>query len=168
MKKFDQSEHDTRIWYHGTAVSKACLPAPPPFPPPQENTRLTSLADIFPICFFLFPHWGAWSQTKVYVVSLVWISGPHYFQTCAWITILPQLLLSSSHTCNYYCTFKMRPGTKYAWITQNMCNKRSCHHTSKNLPTLLIQLCTASKMRNPFYNQPFNLKVKCCRKNACI
>ena len=32
-KKFDQSEHDTRIWYHGTAASKACIQPPPPFPP---------------------------------------------------------------------------------------------------------------------------------------
>ena len=32
-KKFDQSEHDTSIWYHGTAASKACIQPPPPFPP---------------------------------------------------------------------------------------------------------------------------------------
>ena len=36
MNTFGQSEHDTRIWYHGTATSKACLQhfqVPPPFPP---------------------------------------------------------------------------------------------------------------------------------------
>ena len=51
----DQSEHDTRIWYHGTAASKAFLQAPPPFPPPQVTTRLTSLAAIFPIWPHLLP-----------------------------------------------------------------------------------------------------------------
>ena len=58
---FDQSEHDTRIWYNGTAASKACLQALPLFPPPQSTTGLTSLAN-----FFLptpFPHCGAWSHT---------------------------------------------------------------------------------------------------------
>ena len=49
MKTLDQSEHDTRIWYHGTTASKACLQAPPPFPPPQDTAQLTSLAAIFPI-----------------------------------------------------------------------------------------------------------------------
>ena len=49
MKTFDQSEHDTRISYHGTAASKACLLAPPHFPSPQDTARLASLADIFPI-----------------------------------------------------------------------------------------------------------------------
>ena len=43
MKAFDQSQHDTRIWYHGTAASKACLQAPPPFPHPQ-STRSARLA----------------------------------------------------------------------------------------------------------------------------
>ena len=28
MNTFGQSEHDTRIWYHGTAASKACLQPP--------------------------------------------------------------------------------------------------------------------------------------------
>ena len=41
-KKFDQSEHDTRIWYHGTAASKACLQVPPPFPPHRDTARLAS------------------------------------------------------------------------------------------------------------------------------
>ena len=51
MKAFDQSEHDTRIWYHGTAASKVYLQAPPPFPHPQStrSARLASLAAIFPI-----------------------------------------------------------------------------------------------------------------------
>ena len=46
-----QSEHDTRIWHHGTGTValKACLQAPPPFPPPQSTARLASLAFIFPI-----------------------------------------------------------------------------------------------------------------------
>ena len=43
------NEHDTQIWYHGTAASKACLQAPPPFPHPQATAGLPSLADIFPI-----------------------------------------------------------------------------------------------------------------------
>ena len=38
--QFAQSEHDTRIWYHGAGESKPCLQAPPPFPPPQA-TNLT-------------------------------------------------------------------------------------------------------------------------------
>ena len=46
MKTFDQSEHDTRIWYHGSAASKACLQAPPPFPLPQTTAGLAFLADI--------------------------------------------------------------------------------------------------------------------------
>ena len=44
---FDQSEHDTRIWYNGTAASKACLQALPLFPPPQSTTQLTLLAKFF-------------------------------------------------------------------------------------------------------------------------
>ena len=43
MKAFDQSEHDTRIWYHGTVASKVYLQAPPPFPHPQ-STRSARLA----------------------------------------------------------------------------------------------------------------------------
>ena len=49
MKTFDQSEYDTRIWYHGMEVSKACLQAPLPFPPPQATARLASLGYILPI-----------------------------------------------------------------------------------------------------------------------
>jgi len=45
-KKFNQSEHDTRNWYHGTTASKARIQAPPPFPPPQDTARLALLADI--------------------------------------------------------------------------------------------------------------------------
>lgn len=44
---FGQSEHDTRIWYHGTAASKACLQALPLFRPPQSTTQLTLLAKFF-------------------------------------------------------------------------------------------------------------------------
>ena len=46
-----QSEHDTRIWHHGTGTValKACLQAPPPFPLP--NPPLGSLRS--PL-FFLF------------------------------------------------------------------------------------------------------------------
>ena len=43
MKAFDRSEHDIRICYHGTAASKACLQAPPPFPHSQ-STRSARLA----------------------------------------------------------------------------------------------------------------------------
>ena len=35
MKTFHQSEHDTRIWYHGTVASKACLQALPLSPLPR-------------------------------------------------------------------------------------------------------------------------------------
>ena len=48
MKTFDQSELDTRIWYHWTAASKAWLQAPPPIPPRIPRRSLHS-----PI-FFLF------------------------------------------------------------------------------------------------------------------
>ena len=44
---FDQSQHDNRIWYHGTAASKACLQALPLFLPPQSTTQLTLLAKFF-------------------------------------------------------------------------------------------------------------------------
>ena len=47
FETFDQSEHDTRISYHGTAASKAYLQAPPPFPLSQTTTRLASLPDFF-------------------------------------------------------------------------------------------------------------------------
>ena len=72
MKTFDQSEHNTRIWYHGTAESKACLQAPLPFPPPQNTARLASLADIFPYWpRFLpfFPHCGAWPQARMMKIN---------------------------------------------------------------------------------------------------
>ena len=48
MKTFDQSEHDTRIWYHGTAASKTCLQAPSSLLHPQAAAGLASLGDIFP------------------------------------------------------------------------------------------------------------------------
>ena len=49
MKAFNQSKHVTKIWYHGTAASKACLPTTPPFPFPQTTAGLASLADFLPI-----------------------------------------------------------------------------------------------------------------------
>ena len=52
MKAFDQSEHDTRIWYHGTMASKACLQAPPPLTPPEATAQLALLAEIFPLTPF--------------------------------------------------------------------------------------------------------------------
>ena len=67
MKAFDQSEHDTRIWYHGTAASKACLQAPPPFPHPQ-STRSARLARCYLSYLTRFfassPHCRAWSQAS--------------------------------------------------------------------------------------------------------
>ena len=67
MKAFDQSQHDTRIWYHGTAASKACLQAPPPFPHPQ-STRSARLARCYlsymTLFFAFFPLYRAWSQAS--------------------------------------------------------------------------------------------------------
>ena len=55
MKTFDQLEHDTRIWYQGTAASKACFQAPKPFPPPpypgQHQARF--VCRYFSYCVFL-------------------------------------------------------------------------------------------------------------------
>ena len=57
MKPFEQSEHDTIIWYHGTAKSKACLQALPPFPPPHSTAWPAQRADFFSslpaFCLFL-------------------------------------------------------------------------------------------------------------------
>ena len=73
-KKFDQSEHDTRIWYHGTAASKACLQVPPPFPPHRDTARLASPAVIsvsyWTPFFALFRHCGAWSQASWIVLAI--------------------------------------------------------------------------------------------------
>ena len=67
MKAFDQSEHDTRIWYHGTAASKACLQGPPPLPHPQ-STRSARLARCYlsylTRFFAFFPLYRAWSQAS--------------------------------------------------------------------------------------------------------
>ena len=67
MKAFDQSQHDTRIWYHGTAASKACLQAPPPFPHPQ-STRSARLARCYlsylTLFFAFFSLYRAWSQAS--------------------------------------------------------------------------------------------------------
>ena len=64
MKEFDQSEHDTRIWYHGTA---GCLQAPPPFPHPQ-STRSARLAPCYlsylTQFFAFFPLCRTWSQAS--------------------------------------------------------------------------------------------------------
>ena len=45
IKQNDQSDHDTRIWYHGSAASKECLQAPTLSFSPQAATRLASLAN---------------------------------------------------------------------------------------------------------------------------
>ena len=67
MKAFDQSEHDTRIWYHGTAASKVYLQAPPPFPHPQ-STRSARLARCYlsylTRFFAFFPLYRAWFQAS--------------------------------------------------------------------------------------------------------
>ena len=59
-----------RAWYQSLVSQnggiKACLQAPPPFPPAQATARLASLTDIFPFwpCA-LFPQCGAWSQARL-------------------------------------------------------------------------------------------------------
>ena len=59
-----------RAWYQSLVSRnggiKACLQAPPPFPPAQATARLASLTDIFPFwpCA-LFPQCGAWSQARL-------------------------------------------------------------------------------------------------------
>ena len=65
MKTFDQSEHDTRIWYHGTAASKACLQAPMIYP--QPSPRLTLLTYIFPIRPWFLPFPSLWSLVPGYL-----------------------------------------------------------------------------------------------------
>ena len=57
MKALNQLKHDTRIWYHGTAASKACLQTTSPFSLHQTTAGLASLADffLFDSVFCLFP-----------------------------------------------------------------------------------------------------------------
>ena len=61
-KKFDQSEHDTRIQ------------VPPPFPPRRDTARLASPAVIsvsyWTPFFALFRHCGAWSQASWIVLAI--------------------------------------------------------------------------------------------------
>ena len=78
---FDQSEHDTRIWYHGTAASKAFLQALPLFPPPQSTTQLTLLAKFF------LPY--TLSPLRSMVPHSVY-QGKVFFFVCHFIHILPQ------------------------------------------------------------------------------
>ena len=52
MKTFDQSEHGTRFWYQGTATTKACLQALPPFPLPRLPLGSLRSPSFFPF----FPH----------------------------------------------------------------------------------------------------------------
>ena len=56
----------------GSAASKACLQAPPPFPLPQYTARLGPLADFFFFHvprFLPFPHCGAWTQATFPFIS---------------------------------------------------------------------------------------------------
>ena len=51
MKTFDQSEHDTRILYHGTeasikAVSRLRRPGPPQTPPPPPPPPIPHMRNV--------------------------------------------------------------------------------------------------------------------------
>ena len=63
IEKFDQSERDTRIWYH-----EGMSAGLPPFLPPQSTTRLASLAKFFfpvsPALSFLFKMTSASVELK--------------------------------------------------------------------------------------------------------
>ena len=63
-------------------------------------------------------------------------------------------------------TFIMRPLFKHKWILQHVGHKRSCHYTCMTLPRIFCRVVTIGKVRNTFYNHPFNLKVMCCSKKA--
>ena len=70
VKTFDQSEYDTRIWYHGTVAPKACLQAPLLFPPnPLLGSLCSPIFSLFDSNFCLSPLCGAWSQASYQVVS---------------------------------------------------------------------------------------------------
>ena len=66
MKTFDQSEHDTRIWYHGMAASKALSPGSAAISPsPDHREGRFALRYFSYFCYLpFFPHREAWSQAK--------------------------------------------------------------------------------------------------------
>ena len=45
-QRCNQPDHDTRFWYHGSAASKECLQAPPPFSSP-DRSGLAPLDSLF-------------------------------------------------------------------------------------------------------------------------
>ena len=63
-------------------------------------------------------------------------------------------------------TFIMRPFFKHKWILQHVGHKRSCHYACMTLPRIFCRVVTIGKVRNTFYNHPFNLKIMCCSKKA--
>ena len=63
-------------------------------------------------------------------------------------------------------TFIMRPLLKHKWILQHVGHKRSCHYACMTLPRIFCRVVTIGKVRNTFYNHPFNLKIMCCSKQA--
>ena len=63
-------------------------------------------------------------------------------------------------------TFIMRPLFKHKWILQHVGHKRSCHYACMTLPRIFCRVVTISKVRNTFYNHPFNLKIMCGSKKA--
>ena len=63
-------------------------------------------------------------------------------------------------------TFIMRPLFKHKWILQHVGHKRSCHYACMTLPRIFCSVVTIGKVRNTFYNHPFNLKIMCCSKKA--
>ena len=63
-------------------------------------------------------------------------------------------------------TFIMRPLFKHKWILQHVGHKRSCHYACMTLPRIFCRVVTIGKVRNTFYNHPFNLKIMCCSKQA--
>ena len=68
MKTFDQSEHDTRIWYHGTAASKSMSPgsaALSPFPDHRWARFARRYFSHLTPFFAFFHHCGAWSQATI-------------------------------------------------------------------------------------------------------
>lgn len=82
IETFNQSEHDTRIWYHGTAASKECLQAPSPSPLPLPSLPFGSLRphnfNAVSLRFLaIFPHSGAWFQATQ-TVSESLSNGLHF------------------------------------------------------------------------------------------
>ena len=78
---FDQSEHDIRIWYHGTAASKACLQAFPLIPLPSPPLSSLCLLNFF----FLY----TLSPLRSLVPHPVY-QGKVFFFVWHFIHILPQ------------------------------------------------------------------------------